>query len=72
MIAFCFLGKIIREAQCMKIILNDCEQASGQTIKYTKYEVYYSINTPNDITEQLSNTSRVSETIGTDKYICMP
>jgi hypothetical protein len=56
----------------MKIILNDCEQASGQTIKYTKYEVYYSINTPNDITEQLSNTSRVSETIGTDKYICMP
>jgi hypothetical protein len=56
----------------MKIILNDCEQASDQTIKYAKYEVYFSINTPNDMREQLSNTSRVSETIGTDKYICMP
>jgi hypothetical protein len=67
MIAFCYSRTIIREAQCMKIILNDCEQASGQTIKYAKYEVYFSIITPNDIREQLSNTSGVSETIGTDR-----
>jgi hypothetical protein len=52
----CFLFFREDYQEGMKIILNDCEQASGQTIKYAKYEVYFSIITPNDIREQLSNT----------------
>ncbi|PNX78725.1 ribonuclease H, partial [Trifolium pratense] len=46
-----FMVADIREAQCMKKILNDYEKASGHAINYTKSEVYYSRNTPASIKE---------------------
>ncbi|KAK2445802.1 putative mitochondrial protein [Trifolium repens] len=62
----------IREANCMKKILNDYEKASGQAVNYTKSEVYFSRNTPNNIKEQISDILGVQEVMGTGRYLGMP
>jgi hypothetical protein len=69
---FLFFSADIREAQCMKRILNDYEKASGQAINYSKSEVYFSRNTPNDIKGIVSGILGVTEVMGTGKYLGMP
>jgi hypothetical protein len=69
---FLFFRADIREAQCMKRILNDYEKASGQAINYSKSEVYFSRNTPNDIKGTMSETLGVTEVMGTGRYLGMP
>ncbi|MCI00775.1 RNA-directed DNA polymerase (Reverse transcriptase), partial [Trifolium medium] len=56
----------VREAQCMKKILNVYEKASRQAINYAKSEVYFSRNTPSNIKE------RVTEVLGRGRYLGMP
>ncbi|KAK2382439.1 hypothetical protein QL285_069974 [Trifolium repens] len=69
---FLFFRADIREAQCMKRILNDYEKALGQAINYSKSEVYFSRNTPNDIKGIVSGILGVTEVMGTGKYLGMP
>jgi hypothetical protein len=56
----------------MKRILNDYEKASGQAINYSKSEVYFSRNTPNDIKRTVSEILGVTEVMGTGRYLGMP
>jgi hypothetical protein len=67
-----FFRADIREANCMKKILNDYEKASGQAVNYTKSEVYFSMNTPNNIQKQISDILGVHEVMGTGRYLGMP
>ncbi|PNX58969.1 ribonuclease H, partial [Trifolium pratense] len=69
---FLFFRADVREAQCMKQILNNYEKASDQAINYAKSEVYFSRNTSNDIKIQISDTLGVSEVMGTGRYLGMP
>jgi hypothetical protein len=69
---FLFFRANVREAQCMKKILNDYEKASGQAINYVKSEVYFSRNTPNDMKESISNILGVTKVLGTGRYLGMP
>jgi hypothetical protein len=51
----------------MKRILNDYEKASTQAINYTKFEVYFSRNTPNDIKGTVSGILGMPSMIGHNK-----
>jgi hypothetical protein len=62
----------VREAQCMKKILNDYEKAFGQAINYAKSEIYFSRNTPDNVKESISTMLGVNEVMGTGRYLGMP
>jgi hypothetical protein len=68
---FLFFRADIREANCMKKILNDYENASGQAVNYAKSEVYFSRNTPHHIKDQISDILGVHEVMGTGRYLGM-
>jgi hypothetical protein len=49
----------------MKKILNDDENAFGQAVNYAKPEIYFTMNTQNNIKEQISDIFRLHEVMRT-------
>ena len=70
----CFLFFQVEEHQAntMKHILNQYEEASSQAISLPKSEIFYSINVQEPLKQSITNILGVRAVLGTSKYLGLP